>query len=223
MSAVLKEAGKGLALGIAGVSVGNHFLKKRSPAWRAVPMPYKFFVGMMMAIPVGVVFGEKAGEKQIAEQWSGLGKEELDAEAAAANQRWENMSAWDKTKDWSARHQYTIIGGSWVASLGIAFGVVARNKYQTFPQKLVQARMYAQGLTIGVLMVSAVLAGVNAQGKKPELPPDHSWRDMLEQGGQLTKQERINLRAAARVGKANAQAKAADVDAPVAASAEVAA
>lgn len=65
--------------------------------------------------------------------------------------------------------------------------------------------MYAQGLTIGVLMVSAVLAGVNAQGKKPELPPDHSWRDMLEQGGQLTKQERINLRAAAKVGKANAK------------------
>ncbi|WOO84634.1 Respiratory supercomplex factor 2 [Vanrija pseudolonga] len=220
MSTVLTAASKGLALGVAGTLIGNHFLKKRSPAWRAVPMPYKFFVGMMMSIPVGTVFGEKAGEKHIAQQWSGYGKEELDAEAKAAHERWESMSTWDKTKDWAARHQYTIIGGSWVASLGIAFGVVARNKYQTFPQKIVQARMYAQGLTIGVLMVSAVLAGVNAQGKKPELPPDHSWRDMLEQGGQLTKQERINLRAAAKVGKANAKKEDAE---PVAAGAEAAA
>lgn len=136
MSTVLTAASKGLALGVTGVLVGNHFLKKRSPAWRAVPMPYKFFVGMMMSIPVATVFGEKAGEHHIAQQWSGYGKEELDAEAQVAHERWEKLSAWDKTKDWAARHQYSIIGGSWVASLGIAFGVVARNKYQTFPQKV---------------------------------------------------------------------------------------
>lgn len=56
--------------------------------------------------------------------------------------------------------------------------------------------MWAQGLTVGVLMASAVMAGVNAQGKKPQAPVDHSWRDMLEQGGSLTKAERIALHAA---------------------------
>jgi hypothetical protein len=57
--------------------------------------------------------------------------------------------------------------------------------------------MYAQFLTVGVLLGSAVLAGVNAQGKKPEAhDSDHSWKDILEQGGTLTHAERIQLVAA---------------------------
>lgn len=56
--------------------------------------------------------------------------------------------------------------------------------------------MWAQGLTVSVLIASAVMAGVNAQGKKPEAPPDHSWKDILEQGGSLTKAERIALHTA---------------------------
>ena len=38
--------------------------------------------------------------------------------------------------------------------MGIALGIVGRNPYQTAQQKLVQARMWAQGLTIGVVVLS---------------------------------------------------------------------
>lgn len=41
--------------------------------------------------------------------------------------------------------------------------------------------MWAQGLTVGVLIVSAVMAGVNSQGEKPAEPEDHSWRAILEE------------------------------------------
>jgi len=33
----------------------------------------------------------------------------------------------------------------WAAAMAGSFAVVSRNKYQTFSQKLVQARVYAQG------------------------------------------------------------------------------
>lgn len=100
---------------------------------------------MMFTIPIGTVFAEKAGEHFIAEhQWGGAAYEELTREKMEAQARWDAMSTGDKIKDWAARHQYGIIGGSWVASLGIAFGIVARNKYQTFPQKVSEPSRGAQ-------------------------------------------------------------------------------
>jgi hypothetical protein len=195
---VVKAFVKGAAVGGAVFAPATYFASKRYAGYRALPLPGKVFLGMMFIVPVGTVFAEKAGEHYIStNQWDSVGKNELQREAAIRDAKWNSMTTTEKIKDWSAHNQYTIIGGSWVASLGIAFGLVARNKYQTFPQKLVQARMYAQFLTVGVLLGSAVLAGVNAQGKKPEAhDSDHSWKDILEQGGTLTHAERIQLVAA---------------------------
>lgn len=59
-----------------------------------------------------------------------------------------------KTMAWLSDNRYSIVFGSWVASMGIALGIVGRNPYQTAQQKLVQARMWAQGLTVGVVVLS---------------------------------------------------------------------
>lgn len=197
---VVKAFCKGAVVG-AGIFAPTHYLlKQRSSTYRALPLPGKAFLGMMMIVPVGTVFAEKAGEHYIASnQWDSVGKTELEIQARAREEKWRSMSTTEKIKDWSSRNQYTIIGGSWVASLGIAFGLVARNKYQTFSQKIVQARMYAQFLTVGVLLASAVVAGVNSQGKKPEMVNnDHSWKDILEHGGTLTTAERYQMHAPAQ-------------------------
>ncbi|GMK57013.1 hypothetical protein CspeluHIS016_0308530 [Cutaneotrichosporon spelunceum] len=210
LNTVVKEAAKGAMVGAAAFIPTNYLLGRRIPAYRSLPPAGKAFLGMMFVIPVGTVFAEKAGERYIEQnQWRGVEYERLNRDKAEAEMRWDNMTMGEKIKDYASRHQYGIIGGSWVASLGIAFGIVARNKYQTFPQKLVQARMYAQGLTVAVLIASAVMAGVNAKGKKPEIPGDHSWRDMLEQGGHLTKAERIALHAARKVPASTTEAAAA--------------
>lgn len=41
--------------------------------------------------------------------------------------------------------------------MGAAMALVSRNKYLTGAQKLVQARVYAQGLTLAVLLATAAL------------------------------------------------------------------
>jgi hypothetical protein len=59
-----------------------------------------------------------------------------------------------KAMQWLSDNRYSVVFGSWVASMGIALGLVGRNPYLTGQQKLVQARVYAQGLTIAVVIIS---------------------------------------------------------------------
>jgi hypothetical protein len=67
----------------------------------------------------------------------------------------QNESSFQRFKDWGRENRYPIVTASWVASMGIALGLVGRNPYLTRAQKLVQARVYAQGLTIAVLLATA--------------------------------------------------------------------
>lgn len=59
-----------------------------------------------------------------------------------------------RTMDFLSDNRYGIVFGSWVASMGVALGLVGRNPYLTGQQKLVQARVYAQGLTVAVVIIS---------------------------------------------------------------------
>lgn len=56
--------------------------------------------------------------------------------------------------EWFQKNRYSIVFGSWVASISAALGIVGQNKYLTGQQKLVQARVYAQGLTLAVVIIS---------------------------------------------------------------------
>jgi hypothetical protein len=71
-----------------------------------------------------------------------------------------------RTMDWLSDNRYGIVFGSWVASMGTALGLVGRNPYLTGQQKLVQARVYAQGLTVAVVIASLALeTSDSARGK----------------------------------------------------------
>lgn len=68
--------------------------------------------------------------------------------------------------DWLSDNRYSLVFGSWVASMAAALGIVGRDKYLTGQQKLVQARVYAQGLTLAVVILSLALeTSDSARGK----------------------------------------------------------
>jgi hypothetical protein len=84
-----------------------------------------------------------------------------DLEAARASE-----GTLQKVKDWGRENRYPIVTASWVASMGIALGLVGRNPYLSRAQKLVQARVYAQGLTLAVLIATAAFeVGDASKGK----------------------------------------------------------
>jgi len=64
-------------------------------------------------------------------------------------------STFERAKIWGRENRYSIVGASWVASMAIALGIVGRSPWLTTAQKIVQARVYAQGLTVAVLIATA--------------------------------------------------------------------
>lgn len=65
------------------------------------------------------------------------------------------MSFQDRAFNFFREEKYKIIGITWVASIIGSFVIVGRNPYLTGQQKIVQARVYAQGLTLAVMCASA--------------------------------------------------------------------
>lgn len=88
---------------------------------------------------------------------------------------------------WGKENRYPIVGVSWVASMAIALGLVGRNPYLSTQQKLVQARVYAQGLTLAVLIATAAFEiGDRSEGQgrwetvKILDPDDPEHKHMIE-------------------------------------------
>ncbi|TYJ57467.1 hypothetical protein B9479_001784 [Cryptococcus floricola] len=189
---------KGALVAVALSVPGHFFFKKNVAAYRTLPLPLKSLAYVMVGVPCISIFAEKAGEAYNRGQYTGVGQKELDYELEKERENWEKLSSWQKSTDWAARHKYGIIGAGWAASMGLAFAIVARNPYQSTSQKVVQARMWAQGLTVALLVGSAALTGIptGSNGDSAVHTPhaDHSWRRMLEMDESLTAAERAQLK-----------------------------
>lgn len=59
--------------------------------------------------------------------------------------------------EWAQDNKYSIVASSWAISIAVAFALVSRNRFLSGQQKLVQARVYAQGLTLAVVIASLAL------------------------------------------------------------------
>ena len=70
---------------------------------------------------------------------------------------------------WVREQKYKLAGATFVASMVGSFIMVGRNPYLTSKQKIVQARVYAQGLTLAVIVSLAALD--MSDRKKPSIAP----------------------------------------------------
>ena len=76
------------------------------------------------------------------------------------------MTTFEKLKSWGSDNRYPILGASWLASITIAGLLVGRSPYLTSTQKFAHSRLYAQGLTIALLVTSAAIEiGDRNEGK----------------------------------------------------------
>jgi hypothetical protein len=81
-------------------------------------------------------------------------KKEIERERNREHELTAGKTNLQRAKDWAEENRYPIIFGFWVLSMGGSFYLVNRNPYLSGSQKLVQARMYAQGATLAVLLAS---------------------------------------------------------------------
>ncbi|KAI0796807.1 hypothetical protein C8Q75DRAFT_846226 [Abortiporus biennis] len=177
---------KGFFGGLAVALPASYILQKRWHYYRSLPLSLKAFGVIIIAVPSFVISAEHAGLKFEKQHWNDIGKHEMDTIQAREQAHWDSLSIGGKIKDAAARHQYGFIGGAWALSMVGSFGIIMRDRYQTLPQKLVQARLWAQGLTLGVLIAAGIMTHARREkvfdeGAVRHLTVDHSWKDVVEE------------------------------------------
>ena len=88
---------------------------------------------------------------------------------------------WDRINDYVKTNKYKFVVGGWAASMVASFWAVNRDKYMSKSQKIVQARVYAQGLTVLMLLGTVFLSVTEPKNDKQKaLEQSKSWeRDLL--------------------------------------------
>ncbi|OBA24542.1 hypothetical protein METBIDRAFT_10678 [Metschnikowia bicuspidata var. bicuspidata NRRL YB-4993] len=176
---VLIEGLKGTVVGagLAGLMVAG--VKRR------YPVPYKNFnasiKAAMWAMPTismaafyaddgSVKFDEQTHRSDYLEK---VEKERLE--------RWETLSTGDKIFTKVNDNKYKIIVGAWAASLWGSWAIVNKDKYMTTAQKAVQARVYAQAITV-VLLLGTLLLSMHEKKLADSLPaPVPEWKRYLDE------------------------------------------
>jgi hypothetical protein len=172
----------GLGLGLAGVSLASrryHFINN-------LTLPLKAFLVTSSGTFVGIIAADHYSRRFQAQQ----NPKQREYEERRERDRLADVQGKTFTQramEFGKKERYKIVFGSWVASMFAAFSIVNRNKYLTGAQKLVQARVYAQFLTLGVLVASAafeIADSKNEEGRWETVryvdPNDPEHKRMLE-------------------------------------------
>jgi hypothetical protein len=161
---VLVGGTKGAALGL-GVGLAASFLaQKRSPFYRTLTLPLKSFFVSSSVTFCAIVNADRRSRAYEAKRTEGFVFEDRTARRLKEAQA--NLTQWERAKEFGREYRYPIVTASWVASMGASLAMVSRNKYLSTPQKLVQARVYAQGLTLLVLIATAAFEVSDAREAK---------------------------------------------------------
>ncbi|KAF2238403.1 hypothetical protein EV356DRAFT_307927 [Viridothelium virens] len=207
----------GIGGGLAGLAVGTlgvYAASARYPAFRQLTLQFRVFLAASSGTFASIISADRYSRKF--EESRNPEKRYVDSAKTLSQQIEAQKTGLQRAGDWARENRYPIVFASWVASMGAAFGIVGRNPYLTGQQKLVQARVYAQGLTLAVLLASfAFETSDAAKGKgrwetikvlDPNDPThqhiiekrihheryagEDQWRDMIEAEEQRLKERR---------------------------------
>ncbi|KAK3336781.1 hypothetical protein B0T19DRAFT_50936 [Cercophora scortea] len=186
--------GIGLAAGLAGVIAAS----RRYPGFRAITLPFRSFL-VTSSGTFGAIVTAEHFSVQYQRSRDPMNAYMDESQRAAAEMRREE-SGGKRFMDWGRENRYTIVFTSWIAAMGLALAMVGRNKYLSTAQKLVQARVYAQGLTVAVLIATAAFETADAKSGKGRWetvmvvdPDDPTHRHLIEKRVQKEDYEGQNL------------------------------
>ncbi|QIX02047.1 hypothetical protein AMS68_007564 [Peltaster fructicola] len=145
----------GLIGGISGLAAGGlgvFAAGRRYPAFKGLGIPLQAFL-VCSAGTFGSIISADRYSRHFERNRDPSSQYE-DKSRAVRDQIDAQRSTTQKVTAWASENRYSIVFGSWVASIAGALGIIGRDKYLSTAQKLVQARVWAQGLTIAVVIAS---------------------------------------------------------------------
>lgn len=101
---------KGAAVAAGVLVPATMILRKQSAYFRALPLPLKALGAVSVIVPAITISAEKAGEAYSRTQWTGIGKQEIEAVQRREQERWEKLGTWGQVGDWAKRRKWAIIG-----------------------------------------------------------------------------------------------------------------
>ncbi|KAK6202441.1 uncharacterized protein RJT21DRAFT_112397 [Scheffersomyces amazonensis] len=174
---ITSEGIKGLVVGSL-VSAGLFtYLKKRQPVrFNSFNTSIKTAIFIMPTVSIGAFFADQGSwefDKQMHQS------EYSDKLILEEYRQWNNLSWSDKAFTSLDKNKYPIIVATWAASLYGSWVVVNRDKIMTGAQKAVQARMYAQGITIILLLGTVLLSMKEKEIEKKRPAPIPEWKRII--------------------------------------------
>ncbi|KAL2006023.1 hypothetical protein VTN00DRAFT_9677 [Thermoascus crustaceus] len=151
---VLKGGTVGGITGLVGGLAAVMAASRRYPAFNSLTLPLKAFLVTSSGTFFGIVAADHASRSFEAQRNADTQYLE-NREQRLRREELAQMSFKDRAVAWAKEEKYKIIGATWLASMVGSFVLVGRNPYLSGQQKIVQARVYAQGLTLAVLCASA--------------------------------------------------------------------
>ncbi|KAM0715675.1 hypothetical protein Q7P37_009174 [Cladosporium fusiforme] len=184
-AATVKGGTIGGLVGLAAGTAGVYGAAKRYQLIRNLTLPFKVFLAVSTGSFAAIIAADRSGRAYEATQHPDRQYHNARQDALLAIEAQRTGS--EKAMVWAHENRYSIIFGSWVASMGTAFALVSRSPMNT-AQKLVQARVYAQGLTMAVVIASLALEGADMKKARDgsvvkevrKLTDKDQWMDMVE-------------------------------------------
>ncbi|KAF2672427.1 hypothetical protein BT63DRAFT_411698 [Microthyrium microscopicum] len=151
-NATLKGGAIGGALGLGIGSAGILLANRRFPAFRSLTPQLKAFLATSSATFTLIIGADRASRNY--ELHRNAQRLAYSQHVSEADRLEATKPFATRAKDWAGDNRYSIVCAGWLASMGVALALVRRNPYLSTGQKLVQSRVYAQGLTLAVLLAS---------------------------------------------------------------------
>lgn len=161
-----------------------YVLNRSWPAFRALTPAIKLFFVGGIAVGSGVIAADKAGIAFDQEHYTDAGAAVQRRHQSREQQQWNSLSPGDKALTWAKENKFSVVAATWAASMGGIFAYI-HTQPMTFAQKLVQARVWAQGITLASLVGMAAITQIPSAGDKiirsHKEAADHSWREFVPQ------------------------------------------
>lgn len=185
---VLQEGAKGTLVGL-GLSFGLvSLIRKRRPAAYSHFSPsMKAALWAMPTVSAAAFFADQGSVKYDEQKYRSDYFLKLEQEEET---KFGQLSTGEKIATKLNQNKYKIIIGAWAGSLYGSWRLVDRDPYMSTAQKVVQARVYAQGITVVLLLSTIILSMYEADLKKKQPPPVPEWKRYLDEQAELQAREK---------------------------------
>lgn len=189
---VLIENIKGCVVGaMAGVGL-IQYVKRRYPVkYTKLSWSIRAAMFAMPTITIGAFFADDGSIQFDHDKYQGDYKIKIQQEK---QELYDKLSQQEKIFHNLNENKYSIIVAAWAASLYGSWKIVDRDMYMSKSQKIVQARVYAQAITV-VLLLSTILLSMQEskiKAKQPAAMPE--WKRYLAEQEEIKKHEALEKR-----------------------------